>query len=76
MEAVPACGTRACWIPRLRFIVLNGGRLQADDLELYPVYLGLAEGSLSEADCAAWLRQRLTLSSGQRMQEHPPHYRL
>ncbi|MEO7324765.1 MAG: type II toxin-antitoxin system death-on-curing family toxin [Dokdonella sp.] len=57
------------------FIVLNGGRLQADDLELYPVYLRLAEGSLSEADCAAWLRQRLTLSSDRSVQEHPPHYR-
>lgn len=57
------------------FLVLNGGRLQADDLELYPMYLGLAEGSLSEADCAGWLRQRLTLTSGLSVQEHPPHYR-
>lgn len=41
------------------FLVLNGARLLANDLELYPQYLGLAEGSLSEADFAAWLRSHL-----------------
>ncbi|MDH5822515.1 type II toxin-antitoxin system death-on-curing family toxin [Luteimonas sp. RD2P54] len=41
------------------FIVLNGATLQADDLELYPVYIALAEGSLPEADFAAWLRQHI-----------------
>ena len=41
------------------FALLNGSRLEADDLDLYPVYLALAEGSLSEADFAAWLRPRL-----------------
>ncbi len=41
------------------FIELNGGVLLADDLELYPIYLALAEGSLSEADFAAWLRQHI-----------------
>ena len=41
------------------FIVLNGGALQADDLALYPMYLSLAEGSLSEADFAAWLRRHI-----------------
>lgn len=41
------------------FIVLNGGRLDADNLALYPVYIGLAEGALSEADFAAWLRRHL-----------------
>lgn len=47
------------------FIVLNGGRLVATDAELYPLYLALAEGSLPEADFAAWLRQHL-------MQAVPP----
>ncbi|WP_140908810.1 type II toxin-antitoxin system death-on-curing family toxin [Cognatiluteimonas lumbrici] len=41
------------------FLLLNGSTLEADDLELYPVYLALAEGTLSEADFAAWLRPRL-----------------
>ncbi len=31
------------------FIALNGATLQADNLELYRVYLSLAEGSLDEA---------------------------
>jgi len=41
------------------FLVLNGATLPVDDLELYPVYLALAEGSLTEPDFAAWLRARL-----------------
>ena len=41
------------------FIELNGGVLQADDLELYPVYIGLADGSLPEAEFATWLRERI-----------------
>ncbi|MEJ7745560.1 MAG: type II toxin-antitoxin system death-on-curing family toxin [Luteimonas sp.] len=43
------------------FLVLNGASLQADDLELYPVYIALAEGSLPEADFAAWLRRHIRL---------------
>ena len=41
------------------FLRLNGVDLMADDLELYPVYIALATGELSEADFAAWLRPRL-----------------
>jgi len=41
------------------FLILNGARLLASDLELYPHYLGLADGSLSETDFAAWLRDHL-----------------
>ena len=41
------------------FLELNGAVLEADDLELYPVYLALAEGKLSERDFAAWLRERV-----------------
>ena len=41
------------------FLELNGAILEAEDLELYPVYLALAEGKLSERDFAAWLRARL-----------------
>lgn len=41
------------------FLLLNGALLLADDLELYPVYLALAEGRLSESDFADWLRPRI-----------------
>src|SRR5699024_10130218 len=46
------------------FVELNGGTLQADDLELYPVYIALDEGSLPEADFAAWLRPRIQREPG------------
>jgi death-on-curing protein len=41
------------------FLELNGASLEADDLELYPLYLALAEGKLGERDFAAWLRGRV-----------------
>lgn len=41
------------------FLRLNSQALLADDLELYPVYIALAAGELSEPDFAAWLRPRL-----------------
>lgn len=51
------------------FITLNDGTLKAEDHELYPLYLGLAEGSTSEAEFAAWLRSRITVGTGGRVQE-------
>ncbi len=45
------------------FIRLNSARLQADDIELYPVYLALAEGSISETGFAEWLREHLVLNA-------------
>jgi death-on-curing protein len=58
------------------FIELNGATLDASDVELYPVVLDLAEGGLSEADFAAWLRPRLRLrTSGESVQEPRPRYR-
>lgn len=41
------------------FLELNGVTLQAGDPELYPIYLGLAEGKLGEREFAAWLRERV-----------------
>jgi death on curing protein len=41
------------------FLELNGATLEAHDVELYPIYLALAEGKLGERDFAGWLRQRL-----------------
>ena len=46
-------------------IVLNGAVLDAADVELYSAYLALAEGSLGEAEFAAWLRQRIRKSTRQ-----------
>ena len=40
-------------------IMLNGALLDASDLELYPLYYGLAGGSVSEAEFAAWLRAHI-----------------
>lgn len=40
------------------FLELNGWLLPAEDTELYPIFLALAAGELSEDDLAAWLRAR------------------
>src|SRR5262245_34773968 len=37
------------------FLELNGMTLEATDVELYPVFLSLAEGSLSEEELTMWL---------------------
>ncbi|MGG2397751.1 type II toxin-antitoxin system death-on-curing family toxin [Pseudomonas sp. SH1-B] len=57
------------------FIELNNGRLQADDLELYPQYLGLAEGSIDEAEFASWLRSRIVIDRPGEVQEAAGRYR-
>ena len=41
------------------FLELNQTTLEADDLELYPLYLALAEGKLSEKDFSVWLRAHI-----------------
>ncbi len=56
------------------FIVLNGGVLQADDLALYPVYLALAEGTLSEPDFATWLRRHITQAPDNKVHEPRARY--
>ncbi|WP_447585915.1 type II toxin-antitoxin system death-on-curing family toxin [Pseudoxanthomonas mexicana] len=57
------------------FIVLNDATLSAEDHELYPRYLGLSEGSLGEADFAAWLRPRIIAKAPGKVQEPSPAYR-
>jgi death-on-curing protein len=37
------------------FLALNGMTLDATDADMYPVFLSLAAGSLTEADLVAWL---------------------
>ena len=56
------------------FIELNGGLLHTSDLELYPVYIALAEGSLPEAEFAAWLRQRIRREAGRDVHEPEAGY--
>lgn len=57
------------------FIMLNNGALDADDLQLYPQYLALAEGSLSETGFASWLRRHIALDAGSRVNEPRARHR-
>lgn len=56
------------------FIELNDGRLEADDIELYPQYIGLAEGSIDEAEFASWLRERIVIDRPDELQEASAGY--
>lgn len=51
------------------FLELNQTTLEAGDLELYPLYLALAEGKLSEKDFAAWLRTHIQSSTRNQVHE-------
>ncbi len=57
------------------FLELNGAALEAQDLELYPLYLALAEGKLKEQEFAAWLRGRVRLHSRGEAHEPRPAYK-
>jgi death-on-curing protein len=57
------------------FLELNGATLEASDLELYPLYMALAEGKLAERDFAAWLRERVRASGRGKAQESRGAYR-
>lgn len=56
------------------FIMLNSAALNADDLELYPLYVALAEGSLPEAEFAVWLREHIGLDAQKRVNEPRARY--
>lgn len=57
------------------FLALNDAQLVAGEEEKYLQMLTLAEGSLSEADFAAWLRPRLRLESDRAVHEPKTRYR-
>lgn len=57
------------------FLELNQTTLAADDLELYPLYLALAEGKLSEKDFAAWLRTHIQSNKQNKIHEAHGHYK-
>lgn len=42
------------------FLILNGRDLQATPPEKYRIFLGLAEGRVSEKKLAAWIREHLS----------------
>jgi len=54
------------------FIELNDAYLKAEDTELYPQFLALAEGALSAEEFADWLRGRIELQDRNRIQEATP----
>ncbi|HET9680066.1 MAG TPA: type II toxin-antitoxin system death-on-curing family toxin [Gammaproteobacteria bacterium] len=43
------------------FLILNNAVLNAEDLDIFPVILALAEGKLEETDFAIWLRKHITI---------------
>lgn len=53
------------------FLNLNGIELVADDIELYPRFLALAEGSLAADEFAAWLRAHGVAARNGQVQEPP-----
>jgi death-on-curing protein len=57
------------------FLLLNDAALDADDLTLYPIYLGLAEGHLSETEFAAWLRKHVHTQTDDAVHEPRTAYR-
>lgn len=57
------------------FLALNDAELVATDEDKYIAMLRLAEGSLTEAEFADWLRPRLVLSSADRINEPRTAYR-
>lgn len=56
------------------FLVLNGAILNADNLEFYPVCIGVAEGALEEAEFGAWLRQHIQFGGNEQVHEKGAHY--
>lgn len=53
------------------FLELNGYQLVADDSDLYPVFMSLASGELSEEALLDWLRQN---ARPQKVNEPGGHY--
>jgi death-on-curing protein len=58
------------------FINVNDCTLDADDSELFPRYLAMAEGKLSLEEFSAWLRSRIQSAPKNQVQEPRPRRRL
>lgn len=57
------------------FIALNSGELIASDEEKYANMVALADGDLSEAEFAAWLRERVRIETVNAVHEPRAHDR-
>lgn len=57
------------------FLALNGMDIMASDEDKYVTMLALAEGTLPEADFAAWLRKHIAPETGGVVHEPRKHYR-
>lgn len=57
------------------FLALNDVTLVASDEDKYIRMLALAEGTLPEAEFAAWLRQHIVLDAGDAVHESRARYR-
>lgn len=60
---------RTAYVSYRTFLALNGAELDASAEDKYVTILGLAEGRLSEADFAQWLRVHLRIDNGDTVQE-------
>ena len=56
------------------FLALNGADLVASDEDKYVRMIGLAEGSLSEAEFAIWLREHIRLHGKKQVNEPRARY--
>ena len=54
---------RTALVAMRTFLVLNGRRLDATPADKYLTFISLADGSLSEDELAAWLRERIKVMS-------------
>lgn len=58
------------------FIELNDGLLKAEDVDLFPRFLALAEGKLSLEEFANWLRSHILASPKNQVQEPRKRYKV
>lgn len=56
------------------FLVINGAQLDADDLALYPMYVMLAAGEISEQEFAEWLREHVRVRQRSTLNEPRARY--
>jgi death-on-curing protein len=56
------------------FIELNGTRLDAEDIDLFPRFLALAEGRLTAEELAGWLRAHIEPPTHNRIHEPEQAY--
>ncbi|MGH8504785.1 MAG: type II toxin-antitoxin system death-on-curing family toxin [Stenotrophobium sp.] len=67
---------RSAFVAYRTFLALNHATLEAFPEEKYATILALAEGKISEAEFAGWLRSHLHLQAADdRVQEPKPRYR-